>query len=35
MVILIVGTLICNYCDVHTGRIQDSIVSQFGPLIQS
>ena len=35
MVILIVGTLICNYCDVHTGRIQDSIVSQFGPLIES
>ena len=35
MVILIVGTLICNYCDVHTGRIQDSMVSQFGPLIDS
>lgn len=35
MVILIVGTLICNYCDVHTGRIQDSIVSQFGPLLDS
>ena len=35
MVILIVGTLICNYCDVHTGRIQDSIVSQFGPLVES
>lgn len=35
MVILIVGTLICNYCDVHTGRIQDSIVSQFGPLVKS
>ncbi len=35
MVILIVGTLICNYCDVHTGRIQDSIVSQFGSLVES
>ena len=35
MVILIVGTLICNYCDVHTGRIQDSMVSQFGPLLDS
>ena len=35
MVILIVGTLICNYCDVHTGRIQDSLVSQFGPLVES
>lgn len=35
MVILIAGTLICNYCDVHTGRIQDSMVSQFGPLIES
>ena len=35
MVILIVGTLICNYCDVHTGRIQDNMVSQFGPLIES
>lgn len=35
MVILIVGTLICNYCDVHTGRIQDSMLSQFGPLLDS
>lgn len=35
MVILIVGTLICNYCDVHTGRIQDNMVSQFGPLLDS
>ena len=35
MVILIVGTLICNYCDVHTGRIQDNMISQFGPLIGS
>lgn len=35
MVILIVGTLICNYCDVHTGRIQDSIISQFGSLVES
>lgn len=35
MVILIAGTLICNYCDVHTGRIHDSIVSQFGPLVKS
>jgi AcrR family transcriptional regulator len=35
MVILIVGTLICNYCDVHTGRISSNIVSQFGPLLES
>ena len=35
MVILIVGTLICNYCDVHTGRISSSMVSQFGKLLES
>ena len=35
MVMLIAGTLICNYCDVHTGRVKDSIVSQFGNLIDS
>ena len=35
MVILIAGTLICNYCDVHTGRVSDSIVSQFSNLINS
>lgn len=35
MVILIAGTLICNYCDVHTGRISSSMVSQFGKLLES
>ena len=35
MVILIAGTLICNYCDVHTGRISGSMVSQFSKLIES
>lgn len=35
MVILIVGTLICNYCDVHTGRASDAMVSLFGNLIDS
>ena len=33
MVTLIVGTLICNYCDVHTGRASDNMVSLFGNLI--
>ena len=35
MVLLIVGTLIANYCDVHTGRISGSIVSSFDKLIES
>lgn len=35
MVILIAGTLICNYCDVHTGRISSNMVSQFGKLLES
>ena len=35
MVLLIVGTLIANYCDVHTGRISSSIVSSFDKLIES
>ena len=33
MVTLIVGTLICNYCDVHTGRASDNMVILFGNLI--
>ena len=35
MVLLIVGTLIFNYCDVHTGRITGSMVSSFGKLLDS
>ena len=35
MVLLIVGTLIANYCDVHTGRISGSIVSSFENLLDS
>lgn len=35
MVILIAGTLIANYCDVHTGRVKDSMVSSFGKLLES
>lgn len=35
MVVLIAGTLIASYCDVHTGRIKDSMVSQFSKLIES
>lgn len=35
MVILIVGTLIANYCDVHTGKIKDNMVSQFSKLLES
>lgn len=35
MVILIAGTLICNYCDVHTGRISSNMVSQFEKLLES
>lgn len=35
MVILIAGTLICNYCDVHTGRISSNMVSQFSKLVES
>jgi AcrR family transcriptional regulator len=35
MVLLIVGTLIANYCDVHTGRISSSIVSSFENLLDS
>ena len=35
MVLLIVGTLIANYCDVHTGRISGSIVSSFENILDS
>ena len=35
MVILIAGTLICNYCGVHTGRISKDMISQFGALLDS
>lgn len=35
MVILIAGTLIANYCDVHTGKVKDTMVSQFSKLLES
>ena len=35
MVLLIVGTLIANYCDVHTGKIRNNMVGQFAKLIES
>ena len=35
MVVLIAGTLICNYCDVLTGKINKNMINCFDKLLES